>query len=151
MRSPRFGIVVILSILLLLPLELAWLAVGSEPYPGLYMPSFAGVPVKGDDVTASRLTLTAQTAEGPIDIDPVGLMPNETRLAESIAGQFFADESRVREVAKNGWLYDRLQAQGVTASGMEVRRERLLIDPSGRGGSRTELLDSYTVDIEVHR
>jgi len=122
-------------IVLALPLQfLALKAIGSEPYPALFMPSFGSVPEVDGAVTVTSTLVTAETADGTtVTIDPVALMPNRTKLGESIAGYFFADAT-VNATAKSGWLRERLQEQvpdHILVS-LTVERRTLLVDPETR-------------------
>lgn len=148
MRSRR-GISVIAVIVLMLPVQLALHRfAGSEPYPALFMPSFGQVPVVGQRVVVTRLTVVASSSTKSVHVDPVELVPNETRLAESIARFFFEDEDAVREVAANGWLRGRLRNIGVEADNVEVTRERLFLDQDSHEVVQVVRVATYAVALD---
>jgi hypothetical protein len=147
-RDQRIGMGVIAGLVLLLPVQFAVQhTAGSEPYPALYMPAFGRVPERDGKVLVIRLTLTADSAEGPVPVDPMRLVPDRGWRADSIAGVFFADEADVRRVAADGWLDRRLREVGVVATRLRVVRERLHVEPRTRRVTRREVLAAFTVPI----
>jgi hypothetical protein len=148
-KRGRRGLVVIAAIVALLPVQLAFLRLeGAEPYPGLFMPSFGGVPVEDDHVVATRLRIVARSGTTAVPVDPTRLMPNKTLLAESIARFFFEDEDAVRAAAANGWLRRRLTGVGLDADTMEVVSERQLIDEVSHRIVRVRTLSDYSVALQ---
>jgi len=148
MRDRRIGMIVITALVLLLPVQfVAYRLTGREPYPGLFMPAFSRVLERDGQVEVDRLRLTAASDRGPVEVDPVRLMPHETALAESIAIAFFADEADVRRVAANGWLHDRLQSLGVEASSLQVVRERVRVRDQDLRVTHREVVAAFTVPI----
>ena len=139
------------AILLALPVQfLALKALGAEPYPALFMPSFGSVPEDEGAIQVTSTTVTAETRDGTtVTIDPIALMPNRTKLGESIAGYFFADEARVDETAQSGWLLDRVREQipGQDLISVTVERRTLLVDADTRKVVRELDLTSYDVKL----
>ncbi|WP_432544285.1 hypothetical protein [Kineococcus sp. SYSU DK002] len=132
-----------------LPLQIAVRHVASEPYPGLYQPSFGGVLQSGREATTWETEVTLELADGTTRstsveeiLPPTGVLPRYV-FASGFGDQASADDSRT--VA---WLRDRLAVLGegeVTA--VEVRWIQAgysLVD-----GSRRVLRDDRPVRVDL--
>jgi hypothetical protein len=137
-------------LILLLPVQLVQLKFfGGEPYPALFMPGFGSVPQDGEYVTVPRTVVTAVSRSGDeFDVDYIRLIPNETKLAESIASDFFADRNRVERAAADGWLEKRLSSlyPGEAFSKLSVQTSVRLVDLK-TGVKRDTELKSYSVEL----
>lgn len=139
------------AVLLVLPVQFFVLkASGAEPYPALFMPNFGSVPEDEGAIEVTSTTVTAETRDGArVTIDPIALVPNRTKLGESIADHFFADKARVDATAQSGWLLDRLQEQIPDEDLVSVTVERriLLVDAHTREVIRE--LDPEGYDVRL--
>jgi len=151
MRRSRVLRILIVAIVLVLPVELvATRVAGSEPYPAAYMPSFGGIPESHGSVVVHEISVKAETTAGEwVTLTPASLIPNETKLGESIASNFFVHPSRVRSAAQSGWLVDRLRETHprVRFSNLRVTLSTVCVDIETR--SRwSKAVNTYSVKLK---
>lgn len=105
-RKLGIGLSLLAVILLVFPVELLVVRVASaEPYPALFMPSFAGVPSDGETTTYRTIMFTAETPDGDREItDLVDHLPDGGIEARSIVVEVFADPELYEDPEAQAWI-----------------------------------------------
>lgn len=112
--SESRSVVLPTALLVLLPVALAagFGAVriaGAEPYPALFMPSFAEVPSDGRVTTYEFSELTIETGGGESLVPATGsIFPDGGVDARSIAGYVFSNGELFEQPGFMMWLSDRV-------------------------------------------
>jgi hypothetical protein len=132
--------------LVLLPLELVVQRVASQPYPGVYQPSFAGTPLVGDTLTARVPIVQFAFSDGTTrDVPFEEVLPESKLLAMSVFKSAFFEEGRANDPATVGYLRDLLQEKfpGSEPATMTVEWTSQKIDirdPDDRPGTVTKTI-----------
>ncbi|WP_432570312.1 hypothetical protein [Kineococcus sp. SYSU DK005] len=132
-----------------LPLQVGIRHLASEPYPGLYQPSFGGVPLAGREAVTTEAEVTLELAGGQRRTSSVEeVLPPTGVLPRYVFARGFGDQEAADDPRTVAWLRERaatLDDRPVTA--LDVRWQR--VGYSLDDGSRRVLedLDHVRVDL----
>ena len=132
-----------------LPVQVAVREVAGEPYPGLYQPSFGGVPLRGDRATTTDAVVTLQYADGRTrDLTMAEAMPPTGILPRYVFARGFRDQATADDPRTVAWLRERFADDpGGTVTGFDVQWQQ--VGYSLADGSRSVLEDGEHVHVDL--
>ena len=143
--------IVFAAAILLLPVELvAQRVAGTQPYPGLYQPSFADTPLTNGILKATLPIVTISFADGSTQQIPYNdVLPDSKLLDLSVFKSAFYGEKKANSADVVSWLRNDLQNKfpGTTPTSMTVDWTAFKIpidDPDSRTGA---IVRTVTVDL----
>ena len=129
-----------------IPVELAVSRLYAEPYPALFQPSFAGVPVSGDGVPTVEPTITVTLADGGVAHPSVSeLLPADTDVLPSIVlSKALRPATDSRAAETRAWFAARLERLYPGRGAQTLRVEWHSVAYSVASGKRHDLGISRT-------
>lgn len=111
---------------LALPVQVLLRAAFGEPYPGLYQPSFGGVPEAGNVAITREPKITIVYDDGTRRrVKITGLLPSTPQVEAPIFRSAFYDPKRARDPETLKWIRERIERQsGREAEAMIVEWQR---------------------------
>lgn len=101
--------IVFAAALVLLPAELLFQKYIAQPYPGVFQPSFAGTPLKGDILSAQIPVVYVDFEDGTrTEIGFEQVLPDSKLLDKSVFKSAFYNEARATADDTKSWLRDDL-------------------------------------------
>ncbi|MCI2239892.1 hypothetical protein MO973_36965 [Paenibacillus sp. TRM 82003] len=134
---------------LALPAQVAIRHVASEPYPGLYQPSFGGVPLAGREAVTTEAEVTLEFAGGAtraVGVEEV--LPPTRVLPRFVFTRGFGTQERADDPRTVAWLRERVAALDErTATAVDVRWQR--VGYSLDDGSRRVVEETSHVRVDL--
>ena len=132
-----------------LPVQVAVREVAGEPYPGLYQPSFGGVPISGGRATTTDAVVTLTYVDGRTRQLPIAqALPPTGILPRSVLEQGFRDQATADDPRTVVWLRERFADDpGGVVSGFDVQWQR--VGYSLADGRRSVLEDGKHVHVDL--
>ncbi|WP_344476579.1 hypothetical protein [Kineococcus aurantiacus] len=134
---------------LALPVQVAVRELAGEPYPGLYQPSFGGVPLTGGRATTTEAVIHLGYADGhtrriPVEeaLPPTGILPRYV-LLRGFRDQRTAEDPRTVAWLRQRWADD---PEG-TVTAFDVQWQQ--VGYSVQDGSRTVLREGRHVHVDL--
>jgi hypothetical protein len=104
--------VVFAAAVLTLPAQMLVRQVVAEPYPGLYQPSFGGVPQQGDAATTLEPEITVHFADGRTEAwTSEDVLPPTPVLENEVMRKAFTGAAPAQDPETLRWLRDRILAR----------------------------------------
>lgn len=122
----------------------------SEPFPGIFQPSFGDTPQQGDVTVISEPVVTVALADGTSRVfDYEDVLPETLVLRSAVFETAFGDDEHADEEETQKWLAQRIEelAPGQTPDTMTVEWHDVAY--SVTSGSREDLGITKTVDVDL--
>ena len=134
---PRWAVrSVFLAAVVALPFQVVVREVFSEPYPGLYQPSFGGDVTRGSTFTNVEPRVTVREADGSSHRVPyTAVLPRTGALPQAVFRSALGDPVRAQDPQTRRWLRQQLLAAEPTTDPRSVEVEWLTVER--RFGSST--------------
>lgn len=132
-----------------LPVQVVVREVVGEPYPGLYQPSFGGVPLTGGEATTTDAVVTLDYADGRTRamsmaeaLPPTGILPRY------VFSRGFRDQATADDPRTVAWLRERFADDpGGPVTGFDVQWQQ--VGYSVTDGSRRVLSEGRHVHVDL--
>jgi hypothetical protein len=138
------------AVLAALPVQVGVREVFSEPYPGLYQPSFGGAPKSSRVAAAHEPRVTVRSSDGSVVAVPFrSLLPPTPVLELPVFRAAFGQDEVVRNPETRAWLRDQVLAWRPELDPSEVTVVWEDVEYDLRSGDRRAVAITRVTTVDV--